>query len=228
MNLDKVHISNLRNSIGKVEGHHLKSRRIKFKSLALQFASTSVSHLNDLDLERGIWLNTSKTERHAEEFSVRYFREAPKIFLPLLLQTARSQSRVSDELRVQVTFWRFIQYNNHIDFESPFPVPAISPFELKFLLPYKIEQLWSQFLNPDFCSPEVAISNLDFESLSINDPSPLPPSIYSISSTSVEGPVHAQDSSSLGISRSGRQRKLNKRFTGEFGKDLKLILRRDS
>ena len=81
-------------------------------------------------------------------------------------------------------------------------------------------------MNPDFCSSEVAIP--DLEALSLSDPSPLSSSVSSISFVSVENPVHAQDSSSLGISRSGRRIKLNKRFTGEFGKGLKLILRRDS
>lgn len=226
MNLGDHFKSSLQKSLGEAKGRFLKDRRSKFKSLTLQFASTSVDHLHDLDLKRGIVLNSSKTERHAEKFSARYFLEAPRIFLPILLQTARSQSKVSNELKVQVTFWRFIQYNNHLEFESPFPDPAISPFELKTLLPYRIERIWGQFLNSELCASGDSAPSLDFELLSLADPSPLPPSVSSISSVlPVENIVHASNSSSLGISRSGRQRKLNKRFTGEFGRGLKLILR---
>ena len=66
----------------------------------------------------------------------------------------------------------------------------------------------------------------DFESLSFADSSPLPPSVSSISSVDpVVDIASASASSSLGLSRSGRRRKLNRRFTGEFGKGLKLILR---
>ena len=174
-----------------------------------QFAATTSRDLNLLDRKRGISLCKKNTESLAERFDLKYWSNAPRIFLPALLQAA--QSNPNPSIKKEIVFYRYQQWDYNKLYDTGFPQPAFSRFERDFL-PVSLRELWATYMPED--PPKT--SHLPPQPPQAADP--LPPSVASVCRTP----------RSLGVSRTGRIRRVNPRFSGQASRDLAHLLRGSS
>ena len=196
--------SDLKNVVQGVITSPTKNEADQWKAQVEPFAASASSDLSFLDRPRGIPLGRPSTETIADKFSQQYSFHAPRIYLPHLIQTAKSAP--SAGIRREVWTYRYQQFRNHQLFDTPFPDPPFTDFEMQ-LLPPALQDAWAAFHSSKEVTPGVT------------DPGhqePMEPGV-----ASVEVMVK---NFSLGTSRFGRKRRINARFSSEASRALASVL----